>query len=55
MLMYSDGGKTSFLFSLPVSDALNAPEYGTPDIDELLFDRLGAVYEALYRLTIPDI
>jgi len=55
LLMCSDGGKTSFLFSLPASGALNAPEYRTPDIDELLFDRLGAVYEALYRLTIPDI
>ncbi len=55
MLMCSDNGKTSLLFSFPVSDAPNTPEYRTPETDELLFDRLGAVYEALYRLTIPDI
>lgn len=55
MLMCSGGGRTTFLFSLPANGTAGMPEYRTPDIDELLFDRLGAVYEALYRLTIPDI
>ena len=46
--MNSDGEKTSFLFSIPIVNADNFPEYRTPDIDELLFDRLGVIYEALY-------
>lgn len=48
MLMNSDGEKTSFLFSIPIVNADDFPEYRTPDIDELLFDRLGVIYEALY-------
>ena len=48
MLMNSDGERTSFLFSIPITDADGLPEYRTPDIDELLFDRLGVIYEALY-------
>jgi len=48
MLMCSDGGKTSFLFSLPIKNTAGLPEYRVPDIDELLFDRLGVIYEALY-------
>lgn len=55
MLMRSDGGRTSFVFSLPAYNAHGLPEYEVPQADELLFDRLGAIYEALYRLTFNGI
>ena len=38
----------SAFFLLRKINNLDFPEYRTPDIDELLFDRLGVIYEALY-------